>query len=256
MESTITSAKNPRIKAAAELRDRKERDARKLFLIDGEREIVRAQAAGVELVELYECEISLDLVPNAALARFQVAPSAFEKLAYGERRHGAVAVARQFSLSLEAFSAKSPQKVCVYVGVEKPGNVGALLRTADAAGIDGVILADARTDVFNPNVVRASAGAIFSMPLAAGRVEEVLNWLTQNSFRVYAARVDGAIDYRHVDWAGPCAVVLGSEAEGLDAAWHGAGITPISLPMRGKVDSLNVSVTAGILLYEMMRDAG
>lgn len=255
MESTITSAKNPRIKAATELRDRKERDARQLFLIDGEREILRAHAAGVELVELYECETSLKIGPSAGLARFQVAPAAFEKLAYGERRHGAVAVARQFSLSLDRLAEKKPNRVCVYVGVEKPGNVGALLRTADAAGIDGVILASARTDVFNPNVVRASAGALFSMPLAAARAGDVLDWLTQKQFRIYAARVDGAIDYRHVDWAGPCAVVLGSEAEGLDATWHGAGITPISLPMRGTGDSLNVSVTAGILLYEMTRDA-
>lgn len=254
MESVITSAKNPRIKAAAELRDRKERDARKLFLIDGEREILRALDAGIELIELYECGTSLSLAVNTGMMRFQVAPAAFEKLAYGERRHGAVAVARQFSVSLERFAEKAPQRVCVYVGVEKPGNVGALLRTADAAGIDGVILADARTDIFNPNVVRASAGAIFSMPLAAASAADVIQWLDEKRFRIYAARVDGAIDYRHVDWAGPCAVVLGSEAEGLDAAWRGAGVTAISLPMRGEVDSLNVSVTAGILLYEMMRE--
>jgi RNA methyltransferase, TrmH family len=252
MELTITSAKNPRIKAAAALRDRRERDASGLFLIDGQREIRRAIDAGIELVEIFECDEYLDDSLAPAVVRLDVASSAFEKLAYGDRRHGIVAVARQFTLGLERLP-ENAQRVCVYVGVEKPGNVGALLRTADAAGIDGVILADPRTDVFNPNVVRASAGALFSARLAAVSAQESLLWLRERSFKILAARVGAACDYREVDWSGPCAVVLGSEAEGLDAVWQGEGVTPISLPMRGRVDSLNVSVTAGILLYEMMR---
>jgi TrmH family RNA methyltransferase len=184
--------------------------------------------------------------------RVVVAPAAFERLAYGDRRHGMVAVAKQFSLGLERLP-EDAKRVCVYVGVEKPGNVGALLRTADGAGIDGVILSDPRTDVFNPNVVRASAGALFSARLAAVSAVEALAWLRERSLKVFAARVGVASDYREVDWSRPCAIVLGSEAEGLDAVWQGEGISPISLPMRGRVDSLNVSVTAGILLYEMMR---
>ncbi len=253
MEPAITSAKNPRIKAAAELRERKERDTSGLFLIDGDREIRRALDAGIEITEVFECEVSLELPGNLGIRQFAVSPGAFSKLGYGERRHGVVAVAKQFSLTLEKLTASHVKRVCVSVGVEKPGNVGALLRTADAAGIDGVILADAATDVFNPNVVRASAGALFSTPLASATTAETLHWLHEHQFKILAARVDGATDYRKVDWSGRTAVVLGSEAEGLNAAWTGKEITPISLPMRGNVDSLNVSVTAGVLLYEMMR---
>lgn len=252
MELTITSAKNPRIKSAAALRDRRERDATGLFLIDGQREIQRAIDAGIELLEVFECEEYLDDSLAPAAPRFPVAPAAFERIAYGDRRHGMVAVARQFSIGLERLPPTARQ-VCVYVGVEKPGNVGALLRTADAAGIDGVILADSRTDVFNPNVVRASAGALFSKPLAAVTTGQAIAWLRNHSFKVFAARVDASSDYRTVDWTGPCGIVLGSEAEGLDAAWRGEDISSISLPMRGRGDSLNVSVTAGVLLYEMTR---
>lgn len=253
MNLEITSAKNPRIKSAAELRERKERDTSGLFLIDGDREIRRAIDAGIEVLEVFECEVSLELPSELGIRRYTVSPSAFSKLGYGERRHGVVAVARQFSLTLEKLNSRNVRLVCVYAGVEKPGNVGALLRTADAAGIDGVILADAATDVFNPNVVRASAGALFSTPLASATTSETLAWLTEHQFKIFTARVDGAADYRKVDWSGRCAVILGSEAEGLDASWSGPEITPICLPMRGKVDSLNVSVTSGILLYEMTR---
>jgi TrmH family RNA methyltransferase len=253
MAMMITSAKNPRIKAAADLRDRKERDATGLFLIDGIREIRRALAAGVEILELFECEEFLEKLPGLEADSFSVSPAAFERLGYGDRRHGVVAVARQFPLRLEKLTAIQAKRICVYVEVEKPGNVGALLRTADAAGIDGVILADAKTDLFNPNVVRASAGALFSMPLASATAAETLAWLRQHHFQMLAARVEGAVDYRQVDWSEPCSIILGSEAKGLDGAWNGQDIAAISLPMRGKVDSLNVSVAAGLLLYEMMR---
>lgn len=253
MEILISSVKNPRLKAAAELRERKARDESGRFLIDGQREILRAVAAGVELLELYECGETVELPPSASPQRYRVAPAAFSKLAYGDRTRGTTAVARHFPLDLGRFNAANMRRLCIYAGVEKPGNVGALLRTADAAGIDGVILADARTDPFNPNVVRASAGALFTAPLAAASAAETLEWLRANRFRIVAARVDGAVDYREIDWSPPCAIVLGSEAEGLSDAWRGEDIAAVSLPMRGKVDSLNVSVTAGILLYEMTR---
>jgi TrmH family RNA methyltransferase len=137
--------------------------------------------------------------------------------------------------------------------IEKPGNVGAILRTADAAGVDAVLIADARGDLFNPNTIRASGGAVFTIKLATASSAEILPWLREQDIRIFAARVDGAIDYRQASLAPPAAIVLGSEAHGLSDAWQAGDITPIHLPMRGQIDSLNVSVTAGVLFYEAMR---
>jgi len=143
--------------------------------------------------------------------------------------------------------------VAVLENVEKPGNVGAILRSADAAGISAVIVADAGTDLYNPNSIRASAGTIFSMPLAACSSAEALAWLRQHAFQIFAARIDGAVDYARVRYSGRSAVVLGSEAEGLSSVWQGEDVTSVQLPMCGIGDSLNVSVTAAVLFYEALR---
>jgi TrmH family RNA methyltransferase len=138
-------------------------------------------------------------------------------------------------------------------GVEKPGNVGAVLRTADAAGLSAVILADARTDLYNPNAIRASLGTIFTLPVCETTSGKLQNWLRQNGFRIVAARVDAAVPYTEVDYRGPTAILLGSEAVGLSPLWTGEGVTAVRLPMLGAADSLNVSVTAAVLFYEALR---
>jgi TrmH family RNA methyltransferase len=143
--------------------------------------------------------------------------------------------------------------VVVLEGVEKPGNLGALLRSADAAGVSALVLADSRVDLYNPNAIRASLGTIFSLPVCEAASGEVLAWLQQHELQIFAARVDGSVPYTERDYRGPTAFVLGAEATGLTSAWNAPDITAIHLPMRGIADSLNVSATAAVLFYETLR---
>lgn len=261
----ITSPHNERLKAAVKLRDRKGRDEQGRMIIDGVREIRRALEAGIQIVELYYDESLAHSGDGADLltqverqqgALLECTPALFAKVAYGERQTGAVAVAKTPPCSLASLAERplSPAALlCVLEGVEKPGNVGAVLRSADAAGVQGLIVADGGTDLFNPNAIRASAGAIFTLPLAAARGSQAREWLRARQFQLVAARVDATTDYTAIDFTRPTAIILGSEAHGLTPAWHADDIRPIRLPMCGQVDSLNVSTTAAILFYEALR---
>lgn len=259
--SAITSLQNPRIKNAVRLRDSRGRQKQDRIVIDGLRELSRALDAGLPLTEIFfdpgHCSPeALALVEAGQAAGGEpvaVAPHVFEKLAFGARSEGLVAVAPTPRRDLASLSLPERPLVAVLEGLEKPGNVGAVLRTADAAGLDAVLVADAGTDLFNPNTIRASLGTVFSLPVAAASAAEVLAWLREHKFRILAARVDGAIDYRHADYTSPAAIVLGSEAAGLSPLWQGDDVTPLQLPMRGHADSLNVAATAAILFYEATR---
>lgn len=257
---TITSVANPRVKAALRLRNRQERDVRGLTIVDGAREVRRALEAGAELEELFvaaaacsseACRAVLGAVPPGR--RTDVADQVLDRLAYGDRSEGIVAVLRQPSAALAAVRLPPDPLVVVLEAVEKPGNVGAVLRSLDAAGGSALIAADARTDLFNPNAIRASLGTIFTVPVASGTSPEVRRWLGEQGLPTFAARVDADRLYTEVDLTGPVAFALGSEAEGLTEAWSGPDVTPIRLPMLGAADSLNVSVTAAVLLYEARR---
>jgi TrmH family RNA methyltransferase len=143
--------------------------------------------------------------------------------------------------------------VAIVEGVEKPGNLGAVIRSADGAGVSAVIVADQLTDLYNPNAIRASLGTVFTVPVCSAPTEEVLDWLRNREIPVFAAHVDGAESYAEVDLRPPAAIVLGAEAQGLSDAWGAADITPIQLPMLGVADSLNVSTAAAVLFYEALR---
>ena len=255
----ITSPHNPRLKAAAKLRQGNVRAQEHRFLIEGRREIQRAIAAKVAIEEAFVKigdASQNELVEQLRLAGTQILPTApgpFEKLAFGERDEGIVVVARTPQVELDNLRLPEPPLVLVLEGVEKPGNVGAVLRTADAAGVSAVIVAAGGTDLYNPNAIRASLGAIFMVPVCAASSEETLAWLQQRKLAIFATRVDGAVDYASASYRGPSAIVLGSEAHGLSPTWCGAGVTAISLPMLGVVDSLNVSATAAVLCYEAVR---
>ncbi|MCY2990359.1 MAG: RNA methyltransferase [Planctomycetota bacterium] len=261
MSLTITSLQNPRVKSAIELRRRRGRDQQDRVLIDGVREIHRALQAGVEFVEIFACpeqcdelgQRLLDDCDRQSIERVKVTAAVFEKLAFGNRAEGVIAVARIRPKSLADIRLPPSALVVVLEGLEKPGNVGAVLRTADAAGVTAVVVADGGTDLYNPNLIRASLGAIFTVPVCAVTSEAVLAWLHGHGLKIFAARVDAAVDYTAVSYRGPCALVLGSEAWGLSKAWQGAAITAIRLPMLGVVDSLNVSTTAAVLCYEAVR---
>jgi TrmH family RNA methyltransferase len=263
--SPLTSVANPRIKAAVALRDRRARDRAGLTLVDGARELRRALEAGAEVVEAFVCEsllagddarAALDLLRAKAIPVQATSEQVFARLAFGERAEGLLAVVRIPPTALDGIALGPDPLVVVIEGLEKPGNVGAVLRSADGAGVDAVVAAAPRTDLFNPNVIRASAGTAFTVPLGAAATPEVLAWLRRMGLRIVAARVDAARSYSDVDLTGPLAVVLGAEVDGVTDAWTGADIEAVRLPMLGVADSLNVSVSAAILVYEARRQRG
>jgi TrmH family RNA methyltransferase len=267
----LTSAANPRLRAAAALRDRRARIRTGLLLVDGAREVARALDGGVTLVEAFvaaegsgEADVAAVAQRMAALGvpLVPVAAKLLGLLAYGERASGIVAVATAPDTSLVSLRLPaSAPLVGILEDVEKPGNLGAVCRSADGAGLDAMIAAVGSVgsvDPWNPNAVRASLGTVFTLALAVATTADVLGWLRAKGLRVVAARVDGSVPYTEVDLTGPVALVLGSEAHGLTTEWSGSDVMAVRLPMRGRADSLNVAAAAAILFYEArrQRDAG
>jgi len=258
----ITSAANPRIRAAIGLRERRERDRAGLTIVDGAREVRRALDAGADVVEAFVCEsllagadarAALDLIVAHAVPRWSVSETVFAKLAFGGRAEGLVAIVRVPSTNLVDLDVGPDPLLLIIEGIEKPGNIGAAMRTADGAGLDAVIAASPATDLYNPNAIRASAGTIFGLGLASAPTDEVLAWLCAHDIRIVTARVEAELVYTEADLTGPLAIVLGSEADGLTPAWDGPDIVPVRIPMAGTADSLNVSISAAILAYESRR---
>ena len=261
----LTSLSNPRVTAAAGLRDRRDRERSGLTLIDGARELRRALDRGVEVTEAFVCEpllagadarAAFDALRDRGVTVLPTSEAVFAKVAFGDRAEGLVAVARIPSADLVSLAIPDDGLVCVLEGVEKPGNLGAVLRSADGAGVDAVIAASPRTDLFNPNTIRASAGTVFALPLAAAPTADVLAWLREHDVRIVAARVDADTLYTETDLTGRVAIALGAEADGLTESWNADDIHPVRLPMLGVADSLNVSVSAAVLLYEARRQRG
>ena len=260
-ELVLTSPKNPRVRAAADLRERRARDETGRTIVDGARELDRALTGGAAVETVFVDDGGLGPAGQATVVRARaagaeivpVSGAVLARLAYGDRAEGLVAIVAIPDQSLEALGVGPDPLVVVLEGVEKPGNLGAVLRSADAAGADAVIVADPRTDLFNPNAIRASLGTIFALPVAAGASAHVRRWLDERKIAVLAARVGSSVAYTDADLRGPVALVLGSEADGLTNAWTGDGVTSVSLPMHGVADSLNVSITAAVLLYEARR---
>jgi TrmH family RNA methyltransferase len=264
----ITSPSNPRVKQAAALRAADARRANGLTLVDGRRELFRAATAGVEIVEVF---VAADAVDDPAVAKWLadvssrgtrvavLAAKAFDRVAFGDRDEGIVGVVRFGPRPLAATAFPAGRPVLVIEGVEKPGNLGAIIRTADAAGLGGVIACDARTDVANPAAIRSSLGTIFAMPIATATAAEVIRWCRATGRRAVAATPGSGRLWHAVDLTGDVAIVLGSEAHGISAAWLKAteggelAVETVMLPMRGIADSLNLSVTAAVLAYESLR---
>ena len=257
----IDSPRNPRIRDALELRDRGPRLATGRTIVDGARECRRAVEAGSAVETAFVCS-ALAVSPDAVEALRAVAALRIEivevservhdRLAFGNRGDGLVLVARTPDVGLDRLRPGQEPLVLVTEDVEKPGNLGAILRTADAAGCDAVI-AIGGTDLFNPNVIRASVGTVFSLPVAAAGAEETLDWLRRHGIRPVAARVDAPRAYTDADLRGAVAIVLGSESDGLSATWQDSVIEGVRLPMHGRADSLNVSVAAAVLAFEARR---
>lgn len=270
---TITSTANPRLRTAAALREAAARREAGLTLVDGRRECTRAAAAGVEIVELFVAADAFDRPPaggeplDSWLARLAdrgtritlLGERPFARLAFGERDEGLVGVVRWRPPTLAEREFAADRPVVVVEGAEKPGNLGAILRTVDAAGLAGVIVCAGRTDPANPAVIRASLGTVFAVPLAVAGTDETITWCGSRGRRVVAATPAGGRAWHAADLAGATALLFGSEAHGISPAWHEAAaagriaIETVSLPMRGVADSLNLSATAAVLAYEAVR---
>lgn len=254
----ITSTHNPSIRRAVRLRQSRGRRQQQRIIIDGLREIDRALNGQVTPDELFvRRDAPADPLRHSILQRCleagvdptYVAPKVFRSLAFGDRDEGLVLVAQRPPSGLDCIPAPPQGIIGILEGVEKPGNVGAILRTADAAGLAGVVLADPQTDLYNPNAIRASLGAVFHIPVAAAPAVEVHQWLVSHGVHVYAARVEASTELNAVSFQTPAAIVVGNEADGLSTVWSDDACQAIRIPMRGIVDSLNVSVSAGILFY-------
>ncbi len=261
----LSSSHNPRFRAALALRDARERRSTGRLLIDGGREIGRALAAGIRPVELWlapplirdaEAAQTLERARASGVAIIAVTPELLGRLAFGDRTDGLVLVAEAPSVALGDLVLPRDPLLGVVEALEKPGNLGAIVRSADGAGLDALVVADPRCDPWNPNSIRASMGSVFSMPMAVCTSVEARVFLRAAGLRIVAARVDGSHPYTGVDLTGPVAIVLGAEAEGLSDAWSGADVQATHIPMAGVADSLNVSVSAAILFYEARRQRG
>lgn len=256
----ITSVQNPRVVEIAKLR-RGRASADAPVLIDGRREIQRALAAGWSLQTVFHCPAMLSdddrrWLAGAGLherALTEVNAPVMERIAYGDRTDGLVALAARPHRDLKSLKVGPAPLIAVMHGIEKPGNLGGILRSADAAGVEAVIASDPRTDVYNSSVIRASTGAVFSMQLTEGTSADAAAFLRSRNVRMFATRPDAKVEYTACDFRGPTAFILGAEAEGLGAAWQGDDIQPVRITMQGVCDSLNVSVTAAILFFEARR---
>ncbi len=261
----ITSAHNEAVKHLVKLRDRRTREKEQLTLLEGYRELTRGQEYGMELVEVYfspehflgvnEYPLLESFVKSGIPVR-QLAPQLLEKVTYRDRPEGLLAVARMRRHGLESLPADPRGLYLVAETVEKPGNLGSMLRSADAVGVTGFILCEKGTDIYNPNVIRASTGALFSVPLAECDNASALQFLRKLGIKILAATPHTDMNYTDVDLTGGVAIVVGSEQNGLTDFWLNEADLPVVIPMRGKIDSLNVSTATTVLLYEAARQRG
>ncbi len=265
MALQISSARNPRLTAAAQLRKRRERDRSGQILVEGLREIECACDVGLRPSELFltadagrsdECAKILKVCADSQTDVLICTPPAFAKLAVRESAYGVIGIFPKPHLDISRLEVTSPSLVVVAERLEKPGNLGAILRTCDGAGVDAVIVSDPATDIYNPNVIRASLGTVFTQPVVMLDRANAVGWLRRNDFRIVAASPAGSETYTDTDYRANTAIVLGSEARGLSENWRADADALVRIPMHGGVDSLNVSATAAVLLYEAVRQRG
>lgn len=258
----ITSIQNPFIKSLVQLQEKaKARKQTGTFLIEGKREIELAIKGNYEietilfLPELIS-EKQINSLTTKQLNTIEISKEVYQKLAYRDTTEGIIAIARTKNLSLSDLQLPENPLILVLESIEKPGNIGAMLRTADAANIDAVILANPKSDLYNPNIVRSSVGCLFTNQIASGTTEEVIAFLKEKNINFYSATLQNSNEYHKVDYSTPTAIVVGTEATGLTQPWRDESTQNIIIPMQGEIDSMNVSVAAAILLFEAKRQRG
>ena len=261
MHFTITSTQNPKVKNLLALEKPRERRKQCLFVIEGKKEIGMALQAGYKVGNLFFCE---EIISKEELQPFvtsntllvPVSREVFEKIAVRENSGGVLAIAEQKTHRLEDVRLSDNPLLLILESVEKPGNLGAILRTADAAGVDAVIICDPQTDFYNPNVIRSSVGCVFTKQIASATSEETITWLRSKNVSIFCTYLKASKPYHVVDYKKPSAIVMGTEATGLSPLWTGAADANIIIPMQGVVDSMNVSTAAAVVVFEAKRQRG
>lgn len=254
----ITSTQNPKVKSLMQLEKPRERRKQQLFLIEGAREVRLALEAGYKIGNIFYCEeivakkeLGFDLTDNKLV--IPVSREVFQKIAVREDSGGVLAVAEMKPHGLSQTRLSKNPLVLILEAVEKPGNLGAILRTADAAGVDAVIICDPQTDFYNPNVIRSSVGCVFTTQIAAATSDETIKWLNQHNISIYCTYLAASKVYHQVDYKQASAIVLGTESIGLSDIWVKNATANIIIPMHGKIDSMNVSNAAAVVVFEALR---
>jgi TrmH family RNA methyltransferase len=253
-KETIISLQNSKIKNLIHLRDKsRERNRQMLFTVEGKREISMAVSGGYEIESLFVCPEFAEGDGFPARHVYEVNRKVFGKIACREDSDGFLALVGMKNKSLDSISLSSAPFIIVLEAVEKPGNLGAILRTADAAGVDAVIVCDPKSDLYNPNVIRSSLGCVFTVNTFTCMSEHVYGWLKKNGITVYAAELESSQWYCNEDYTKGSAIVMGTESTGLGGFWLDRADRRIKIPMKGKADSLNVSVSTAVITFEAMR---
>jgi TrmH family RNA methyltransferase len=252
-EIDITSTANPKLRSLAALRDRKTRDRQARFVVEGAGDIERAIDAGLNPIEVYYDPDWFETAPFVAGIVGRVESAALDRVSYRGKSRGVIAVFSQFPVGLDDLELGANPLILMLEAVEKPGNLGAILRTADAVGADAVIAADPGTDPFNPNVIRAATGTLFTTPLAVSDLGAAIDWLHGRGVIVVAADPSREANLWSSELTGPCALLVGAESRGLSDEARNAADVIVSIPMKGVGDSLNTSVAAAVLAYEALR---
>jgi TrmH family RNA methyltransferase len=257
----LTSTKNPKINSIRILQKPRERRAQKLMVMEGPKEIERARIKGYRFRSVYFVpeminQRTVHSIIDQETEVYSITRDLFEKLSYRGNTFGALVVAEQKKHDLQSLQLQKNPLVLVIEAVEKPGNLGAILRTADAAGVDAVIVCDAQTDIYNPNVIRSSVGCLFTVPVAVAGSEDVISFLKNKGIQIFCTALTASEPYTEIDFSKPSAIVMGTEATGLSKQWLQSSDQNIIIPMAGIADSLNVSTSAAIVTFEAVRQRG
>lgn len=253
----ITSIQNSLIKNIIKLQEKsRERKKQNLFVVEGKRELSLALKGGYTITSLL---FVTEMIDQNYLANFkgvefiEISKEVYEKIAYRESTEGVIALVMTKNLALNTIILDENPLILVAESIEKPGNLGALLRTADAVNVDAVLVANPKADIYNPNVIRSSVGCLFTNQIGVGSSEEIIEFLKENNISIYSATLQNANEYTKEDFINSCALVVGAEATGLSNSWRQQATKTIYIPMEGEIDSMNVSVAAAILLFEAKR---
>jgi TrmH family RNA methyltransferase len=261
MHPPITSQQNPKIKNVLALEKARERNQQNVFVLEGIKELSLAIEGKYTINTVFFCP---QIIPAEEILRvvqdenllIPVQQNVFEKIAYRDSTGGIIAIVQQKKHTLENIRLRKNPLLLILESVEKPGNLGAILRTADAANIDAVIICDPQTDFYNPNVIRSSVGCIFTTQIASSTSQDAIAWLSSKGIKIFATSLEASTPYHELDFTGPSAIIMGTEATGLSDTWIRAASSSVIIPMRGKIDSMNVSNAAAVIVFEACRQRG